>query len=156
MKDNLIQKTYKIIIVLLPLIFLISTITTVFIISNNIANGIVSSKYFWFYLSIVFISISCIIIKKKITFFCVIDSFIILSIFDLFLFNRYSNYDIITTKYILLILIIILYFYFKSVFQTNKNAIFWTKICFIITGLVESIWGLRQLYGFEQSLHSIF
>jgi hypothetical protein len=67
----------------------------------------------------------------------------------------FSNSEVITKK-ILLILVIVLYFNYRIALQNNKRAACWLTVCFIITGLVEAVWGLRQLYGFEMSQHSLF
>ena len=137
-------------------IFLLLFVT--FIISKELANGIVSGKFFWFYLSMGLIAVSYSFIvsfeseKMKLR---IVDFFIITFILILPLL-LYPTTDAIITKHILLILITILYFYLRFLFQTNKNVVFWLTISFIFTGLIESIWGLRQLYGFEQSQHGLF
>jgi O-antigen ligase len=56
----------------------------------------------------------------------------------------------------LFVLVMLLYFYFRLLFQVNRHAIYWLVICLVLTGLVEAVWGLRQLYGYEPSQHSLF
>ena len=158
---NIYSSAYKIlrqICVFIQTLPFISIITVTFIVSNKLENGVISSKYFWFYFSMEFIAVLFlrIISKKKKIKFGVNDTFILTYMLILFLFFTYSHYYIITTKHILLILLILLYFYIRLIFQINKNAIYWLKFFFIFAGLVESIWGLRQLYGFEQSQHLLF
>jgi len=157
MTGNIAQKTYQTIALLsIPSLMLITT--TVLIVSNDLANGPVSGKYFWFYLSIGLIAISYVIIailNKRKTQLTAIDCLILLFIFTSF-FIVYSFNGLFITKYALFILITILYYYFRFTFQTNNSAAYWIIICFIFTGLVESIWGLGQLYGFEQSQHNLF
>ena len=134
-------------------------IFTALIILNNLGNGFVSGKYFWFYLSTGLtsaISISLVISDRKKTQLVASDLLIILFTFTALFFFIFSNNNTFTTKYILLILIAILYFCFKYSIQANRIANYWLTICFIITGLAEAIWGLRQLYGFEQSQHGLF
>ena len=136
---------------------------TVFQTNKNIANGIVSGKYFWFYFSIEFISFTSTVIivfsfQKKITlswFDVLILSYSIVTLFNL---SHISSSDTIT-KQIIFILIIISFFFIRFAIQITpigRRTVYWLIVCFIITGLVESIWGLWQLYGFEQSQHSLF
>ena len=134
---------------------LISIITTTLITSKDLANGNVSGKYFWFYLSIGLVSASYLIIsfiKKDRIRFGIVDV-IILMLLPILLF---ANLNTNATRLILLILIILLIFYFRVFFYKNKKIVYWLSICYILTGLIECIWGLRQLYGFEQSQHILF
>ena len=159
MTDNIAQKAYQTIASLLALILLMSIFTTALIVSNDLANGTVSGKYFWFYLSIGLIAISSVVVailKKRRTQFTAIDCLILIFIFSSFFFITQSYSGVFITKHALLILIAILCYYFRFIFQTNKSTAYWLTVCFIFTGLVESLWGLRQLYGFEQSQHNLF
>ena len=134
-------------------------ISTALIISKELGNGIVSGKYFGFYLSMLLItatSVNIAINRRKKIQLEIIDYFISLLIFISLLSAIHLKCNAISTKDVILILIVILYFYFKLIFHKNESAKYWLKVCFIITGLAESLWGLRQLYGFEQSQHSLF
>ena len=134
-------------------------VLTILFISSELENGIVTGKQFWFYISMVLIAFSsfCIVvIEKKKMFFRVIDILVILFIITSFLSNTPSIHDSILTKYVLIILIILLFFYFKLIFQVNKNVICLLLALFVITGLVESVWGLMQLYGYKRSQHGLF
>jgi Lipid A core - O-antigen ligase and related enzymes len=136
-----------------------SVLFVTFFISNELANGIVSGKYFWFYLSmgLIAVSLPIFLFTKKKSLIRVNDALIVSYIIILLLTFTFTNHEVIATKHILLILLINLYFIFRFIFiKTNKNIIYWLIVCFIITGLVESIWGLRQLYGFERSQHGLF
>lgn len=129
------------------------------IINKNLANGLVSGKYFWFYLSIGLItatSIGYVFVQKKKIQLGVIDSLMLLFMFISCLLTIQPKNENFTTKQILFTLNIILFFYFRFFFQINKPATYWLIICFIFTGLAEVIWGLRQLYGYEQSQHNLF
>ena len=66
----------------------ISLITVTFIVSNKLENGIISSKYFWFYFSMEFIAVLFlrIISKKKNIKFGVNDAFILTFMIISFLF----------------------------------------------------------------------
>ena len=154
--SKITQTKKKYLLLIIPLLILLCT---VFVISSELENGIVTGKQFWFYISMVLIAFSsfCIVvIEKKKMFFRVIDILVILFIITSFLSNTPSIHDSILTKYVLIILIILLFFYFKLIFQVNKNVICLLLALFVITGLVESVWGLMQLYGYKRSQHGLF
>jgi len=140
-------------------------LATIFIIDNTLANGVVSGKYYWFYGSMGLASIATLIYSftnKQSFRFSLADGFVLLfagSVFlSSFIFNEASAN---TTKLTLLALLVVLYFCFRIIFQgttgqaCNERVVF---ICvfIIITGLVEAVWGLLQLYGFQPSQHSLF
>ena len=138
-------------------------ISTVFIISNNLPNGIVSGKYFWFYGSvgiIFFFSLVARLFLNRSMKFSLLDLFIVL-----FLGVVYTSALIINntppniTKLTILALLVVLYFCVRFFLSNSKTTLFNQNIlCFfiIITGFVEIIWGFLQLYDFVPSLHSQF
>ena len=100
-----IKKTYQAIAsFLIPLMFIS---TTALIVSNDLANGTVSGKYFWFYLSIGLIVVSSVIIailKKRKAQFTVVNFFILIfvltSLFTVYLYdNEFSTKQIKLKKY---------------------------------------------------------
>ena len=160
--DNFIFKKNNIkgfIIFLLLSASIISILSVVFLIGEKLVIGAVFEKKIQFYISIGLVSIASVyktIILQNKQQYNLLDSFIFLFLIGSILFIQYSNNSGVNTKYILLWLIILLYFYFKFIIQTNKQTVYWLTIILIITGLTESLWGLRQLYGFEQSQHGLF
>jgi O-antigen ligase len=133
-------------------------LSTVFCLDNELANGIVSAKYFRFYLSVGFASV-------VLTFFFVFNQRLVRpNILDLLIIAfcitsisvTYNYNQSLNSKSILLILLTVFYFYFRFIFQANKYTIIWLTVCFIFTGLAEAILGLRQLYGFDYSHHHLF
>ena len=140
----------------IPCILLLGT---VLIINNQLANGIVAGKNYWFYGSMGLLSVFAIVmisaskIKLQIT---TMDGLVfILGIASIF-FSHYLNHSEYSTKQVLLILEFVLYYYFRLVLQSNKNITYWLSICFIFIGSAEGVWGLLQLYGFKQSQHGLF
>ena len=136
----------------------IGVLSTVFIINNELVNGIVTGKYFWFYIMIGIISLTTVIsycCNQKYLKFTSADLLIFL-FFILGFSVTYLNNGFFNTKLILFILLFILYFYFRIFLIQIKSNIYRLIVFFIMTGLVESIWGLRQLYGFIPSHHSVF
>jgi hypothetical protein len=68
-----------------------------------------------------------------------------------------------STKLVLLALFVVLYFNIRIIISSlhNKeaatfNSNLFTLIYLILTGLVEALWGLQQLYGFKPSQHTLF
>lgn len=133
-------------------------LSTAFIVSKDLANGVVSGKYFWFYLSLGLIAVSTLISfgvnRRKIT-FSILD--LLITIFCISgLIITYIHNEFISNKSIILLLILILYFFFKIFCSQYKWNIFIITLFFILTGLIEALWGLKQLYGFSPSQHSLF
>jgi tetratricopeptide (TPR) repeat protein len=56
----------------------------------------------------------------------------------------------------ILALILCLYFYFRIFLASFKSLIYFLPLFFLLTGLIESLLGLAQLYGWEVSHHSLF
>ena len=136
-------------------------LSTVFIIDNRLANGVVSGKYFWFYGSMGFVCIATIIysiFNKRLFQFALIDGFVFLFAISILLMTMVLNDDPLNmTKLQIVVLLLILYFCFRLVFDGN-NPFFlhFVCLCIILTGLIEAIWGLMQLYGFLTPQHKLF
>jgi hypothetical protein len=151
------QKTVFIEIIILTQFMLL--LATTFVVSHELGDGIVSGKYFWFYLStglISIISFGLVSFSRNKLQFSLLDGLILLWGILFLIFNSGVHHSEAVTKQILLILVIILYFYFRFIFQVSKRSIYFITLSFIITGLVEAVWGLRQLYGFAPSQHNLF
>lgn len=134
---------------------------TVFVINYNLANSIVSGKYFWFYFSIgIYAIVSTPFIikqyKKEPLPFTLFDFLILLyGIITIFI-SSVINHSEAITRHILLVLIIAFYFYSKITIRLQKSNLFRMILAIQLTGLIEAIWGLRQLYGFDFSQHAQF
>jgi tetratricopeptide (TPR) repeat protein len=128
----------------------------VFILGRNLLTGIAAEKYFWFYGCMAVVSLATLItvIFKKHSRFSFLDLLILLFVGSVFLsalvFNNASQN---TAKLTLLALLPVLYFGFRTV---SGEATHLFCIFIIITGLVEAIWGLMQLYGFSASYNNLF
>jgi O-antigen ligase len=136
-----------------------AVLCTVFAVSRNLANGAVSGKYFWFYLSLALISVAVIISfaanRKKIA-FSVTDALTGLFCISGLIITSLRGDGVSVNKSVLLLLVLILYFYFRIFAAQRKRNMFILSTVFILTGFVEAVWGLRQLYGFTSSQHSLF
>jgi len=146
---------------LLPFVMVLST---VFVVRPELGNGVVSGKYFWFYLSMGAIAGESVLRRFKRSTTQGLPGLRIDPADCLILF--YGVYALGTsyfvhsseavTKHILLLLVIVLYFYFKRFLSISGRHRYLPVLFFIATGTVEAIWGLRQLYGFEYSQHALF
>ena len=147
-------------VLLIPFLLVIAT---VFIVGRDLSNGIVSGKYFWFYggMGVVTLFVFIKMIFSNTGFrFTLTDMCVLLFVGSIFVSSLLVNdASQNTTKLTILVLLTVLYFsvsfltggYKFKGFNQNLICIF-----MIITGLIEAVWGLRQLYGFESSQHSLF
>jgi tetratricopeptide (TPR) repeat protein len=140
---------------LILLIPFFATFVTVFIVSGNLINGIVTGKHFWFYGCMGLVSLATLIIvilNKKRLQFSILDLLILFFVGSVYLsaliFNDASQN---TTKLTLLALLTVLYLGFRLVDKKHFFCVF-----IIITGLVEAIWGIMQIYGLTDSYHNLF
>lgn len=142
-------------ICILPFVLVLST---VFVIDNSLNEGITSGKYFWFYISISAAAIACVIsytfnrraVKFTFTDLCV-AFFCLSGVLTSYLVNGDIN-----NKLILFILAFCLYFLLRIFIVQTDSAKYVLVGFFILTGLVEAIWGMRQLYGYSYSYHYLF
>jgi hypothetical protein len=152
--------------VLSPVLWLVPCMlvtSTVFVVSNELANGVISGKYFWFYGSMGLVCVTTLIriMVNKCSFrFSAMDWLVLLFVITVyvsaFFFNDASRN---ITKLTILTLLLVLYFSVRVVAITfRREGIVQDLLCLFIifTGLIEAVWGLLQLYGFERSQHNLF
>ena len=150
--------TLKSIINYLCVIPAILLIYTVFIIDNSIPKSIVMGQTFWFYKVMPLLSISVLLS------YLVNNERITLSSIDfMFFFFILSGIGVtwiiaeeLTPEINLLFCSLILYFLFKVLLHQKEKTFHILILSLMLTGLVEAIWGLKQLYGFTHSQHSLF
>jgi tetratricopeptide (TPR) repeat protein len=159
------------ILILASLLFLFLSfflaLSTVFLIDNRLAHGVISGKYFWFYGSMGLVVIATVIhaaIRKQPFRFSTTDCFVLLFAGSVFIpAFAFTDTATNTTKLTLFALLLVLYFCLRLVLTSNgiprqarNDRIIFICIFIIITGLVEAVWGLQQLYGFKSSQHGLF
>jgi tetratricopeptide (TPR) repeat protein len=139
-----------------PILFVLST---VFVIRHNLGDGIVSGKYFWFYVSMTLFAVIAIPVavarRTKMRF---VLSDVLLLLFCLFAVGiTYIKTGRFPTKSLLLVFLSGFWFCLR-IFLTGrrKPMLFLLSVFFMITGLAEAVWGLWQLYGIADSQHRIF
>ena len=133
----------------------ILVLCTVFANSNQLANGIVTAKYFWFFACMALL-LPVIPFLKPIKSFQLADLLLLLAIGSIFLSAFASGTPYAKTKLILLLLLYVFYYQLRSFLITFRSAEFWITFVLIGTSFVECVIGLRQLYGFTPSHHGLF
>ncbi len=142
----------------LLLIPLIGVILTVFIVCDDFTNSTIYGKRFGFYAFMSFLPVSTILtlaINKKKTKISILDILFLIFIFVSVAYS-YMTLGVITTKLRIFILLAILYFFVRIHLQQysySKHCILYT---ILLSGLIEAIWGLTQLYGLSSSYHDLF
>lgn len=140
------------------LIPLVMVICTAFIVSSELANGVVSGKYFWFYtwigISVAATTILFIIRHQQLR-FSSLDLCVGLFWLGGIVAHLLSAHEI-NTKFVIYLCLGVLYILFRIVIVQRNYFHCFFIVSILATGLVEAIWGLRQLYGFIPSQHILF
>lgn len=139
-------------IVIIPFVILMCT---VFSSSHNLANGVVSAKYFWFYVSMGLMIPVAFIVSPIRRWFVVDGLFFLLGI-SIVVVALLSRSPFAKTKLILLVLLVLLYFLTRRLLSRYPAAESLFVFCLIATALAECVLGLRQLYGYAPSNHGLF
>ena len=85
------------------------------------------------------------------------DGFVILFIGNVFISTFiFNDHSANTAKPVILALLLVLYLSVRLIFDNNRQAIQFLCFFIILTGLVEAVLGLMQIYGFLPSRHSLF
>jgi len=133
-------------------------LSTVFAVDETLANGVVSAKYFWFYGAMAFTAVVSLLVygcRRTACKFYPVDFLLFLFTGYVLAVNYFNSGNTVSTKWILLVQLMLLFFYLRIALQ-DKTLRFYIFVFFIFTGLVEAVWGLRQLYGFIPSNHNFF
>ena len=140
----------------LPFLLILST---VFIIMPELPKGVVTGKYFWFYYCCIWtcltVLLSYIISGKNIQINWG-DGLIILFTGSVAFSSFFINKCSINTQLRLFFLCCILYFSFRFIINRYRHIHYLFIIFLIITTLEEAIIGLKQLYGWSLSNHTLF
>jgi tetratricopeptide (TPR) repeat protein len=153
MRSNL--KTCLNFLCLLPFLGLLSS---VFILDKNLMQGTGSGKVLGFYIAMGLIPLTTFISylnNRQSLKYCCVDL-----LFPLFagigILISYIHQPYFNTKMITLVLMVVLYFCLRIFFVQRKANLNMLLQVFMITGLVEAIWGLLQLYDFIPSQHHLY
>jgi tetratricopeptide (TPR) repeat protein len=133
-------------------------LSTVFAVDETLANGVVSAKYFWFYGAMGITTLTSLLVygcRRTASKFYAVDFLFFLFTCYVLVVNYFDSGNTFSTKWVLLVQLLLLFIYFRVALQ-DKTLRFYLTVFFIFTGLVEAVWGLRQLYGFIPSYHNLF
>lgn len=143
----------------LTLLPFIMVLLTVLIINDSLAQGNISGKYFWFYLSMGGIMVATLIgyaVKRQTVPYSHADLFLFIFMLFLlpgaYLLREFTYY----TKEVLVALLFVLYICLRVFSHQYRHALFYLTLTLLATGLIEAVWGLCQLYGFKHSQHHLF
>jgi len=132
--------------------------STVFIMNSELANGTITGKYFWFYGIMLLVSVVIFlfsIFERKTYRFSLLD--VLVTVFCLLgLVVTWFHNGTISNNGVILLLLTPLYFSFRYTLQDNQQFRNILLFFLLITGFVEAIWGLAQLYGFCRSYHHLY
>ena len=133
-------------------------LATVWIVAGELPNGTVTGKYFWFYGVSVLISVTVFIfcLFEKKTFRFSLQDFFALLFCVSGLAVTWFHKGSLSNKWVILLLMLPLYFCFRYILQDNRKGRNFLLFFLLITGLVEALWGLLQLYGFYRSYHNLY
>ena len=136
----------------------LAALATILIVSNQLPNGTVTGKYFWFYGVIVIISASVFIycLFEQKTFHFTLQDFCVLLFCISGFAVTWSHNNALSNKSVILLLILPLYFCVRYTLQNNRKIRNFLLFFLLITGLTEAIWGLTQLYGLSPSYHNLY
>lgn len=146
---------FLLLVLLIPFFLALST---VFAVDETLANGVMSAKYFWFYATMGVAAIVSLLVyafRRTECKFYPVDFLLFLFTCFVLAVNCFVYGNSFSTKWILFVQLYLLFFYFRIALQ-DKTLRFYITVFFIFTGLVEAVWGLRQLYGFIPSYHNLF
>jgi tetratricopeptide (TPR) repeat protein len=152
---------YKAIIQILLGLTILIVISTVFVINEYLADSIVFGKYFWFYISMALFSVisipAAVVMKFKKRLIFKLPDLLILAFCSIAILITLKHTGSLTNKCLLLGFLMLFYYYLR-IFLSSENKFIYRLCCifFIVTGLVEAVWGLMQLYGFLDSQHQFF
>jgi hypothetical protein len=145
---------------MLALTAILLPLYTVFAVNDNLEYGVIFGKYFWFYISMILLSMIAIpitIIKRKESMGFKLPDLLISLFCITVIMVTLSHTGRLTNKCMLLIFVTAFYFYLR-IFLAGKSKLIYNLcgVVFVINGLVEAVWGLIQLYGYAPSHHPLF
>ena len=136
---------------------LLAVVATVWQVNPELANSTVSGKYDWFYLSLatalVSTAIACLINRRRFK-PQLIDGLVVLFCVSGMLISRLHGG--LEHRHTLLLLLGVLFVLVRIHLSQWKPLHYCIIMVLLLAGCVEAIEGLRQLYGFAPSQHSLF
>jgi len=134
-----------------------AVLCTVFAVDSSLVMGVVTAKYFWFYGAMGVCSLFMLLnIGRGYSLqLYAIDLLLLMFVGSVLAIQYFVLHTAISTRWMLLLQLLVLYVFFR-ICLADKALRFYLLLLFVFTALVESFWGLSQLYGFVPSNHSLF
>ena len=144
---------------------------TSFMVSDEIYNGVIMAKEFWFLgivtLMLFYTAVQLVIRKEKLRIgFNIIDIFLLAFYTWCLIRAIFTPYTPFWHNHKLQVLtgMMVVYFFVKSAIRNEKNErneensfiLSFLIFSFILSGFLQAIYGLLQLYGFYPSYHNLF
>ena len=136
----------------------LAVLSTVFVVVPDLWNGTVTGKYFWFfYAQAVFAALTALFLLFRSIKIRLSGLDIILLLFIAYCSaNHLARSDGYEIKFYLLLFLGAFYLCIRILLQHIKSARAILPVFLVAVGLVESVVGLRQLYGFDHSHHGLY
>ena len=134
-------------------------IMTPLVSDHTLANGIVMGKVFWFHLSMALWaigSIGTICLRKKRDFSFSLPDGLVLLLAGITLMTYDWQLNPEPEKLLFGGQLIVLWFLLRYWLTEVPWLKFFFLLVWMLTGLIEAIWGMQQLYGYTYSNHSLF
>ncbi|MDD4404797.1 MAG: O-antigen ligase family protein [Parabacteroides sp.] len=134
-------------------------LSIVLIVSPELVNGMVVGQHVWFHYAAMAFAGSVLltwIMQKKIVIAFTLPDLLVLALSGLLLFTY--NWDLTPayTRLVFILQLVPFWFVLRFALASNPELRYLFIIGLTFIGLIESVWGFRQLYGFTYSNHHLF
>lgn len=134
-------------------------LSIVLIVSPELVNGMVVGQQVWFHYAAMAFAGSVLltwIMQKKIVIAFTLPDLLVLALSGLLLFTY--NWDLTPayTRLVFILQLVPFWFVLRFALASNPELRYLFIIGLTFIGLIESVWGFRQLYGFTYSNHHLF
>lgn len=132
---------------------------TVFATDNHLANGLVMGKVCWFHLSMLCLFIGLLgicLFEKRLRFSFSLPDGLILLLAGATLVTYDWSLNPEPEKLLFGGQLLLWWFGLRFLFEQYTSLRFYFLFILLLTGWIEAVWGLSQLYGYSYSNHSLF
>lgn len=136
------------------------TLATVLLMWPELVNGMVVGQQIWFqWLSMIFVgsvAFMWFFNKNKVDLIFTLPDFLVLLMGALVLYSYNWELTPAYSRFVFTLQLIPFWFSLRLAFVFNPKLRYLFILGLIVSGLLEAIWGFRQLYGFTYSNHHLF
>ena len=134
-------------------------LSIVLIVSPELVNGMVVGQQVWFHYAAMAFAGSVLltwIMQKKIVIAFTLPDLLVLALSGLLLFTYKWDLTPAYTRLVFILQLVPFWFVLRFALASNPELRYLFIIGLTFIGLIESVWGFRQLYGFTYSNHHLF